>query len=162
MTSRQLTLRSSKQARLEPNLQRLQEHVIRAQNKRVIDEAVNDFLRLRARNGGINKYGDLKDIIGKYHAIGYTFVNRNAINYRLKLRTLDVDNTCNLDNNFTIQFQNTEQSISTCTNPFNEDELVEVDDGCNSTSTSTDRVNKGGRKKGCTKKYYKQQKNNYL
>jgi hypothetical protein len=153
MSSRQLTLRSSRQ--LKPELLKLKEHVNRSKNKRVIEEAVNDLLKLRARNGGYNKYGDLSEIINKYQAIGYSFVTRNSISYSLKHRPVENSNDSLLNKNIDVLEQTVISSLGSESVIFeNVDADVEVEVDSNES--------KKGRKKGTTKANAKIRKENYL
>jgi hypothetical protein len=52
------------------------------------DAALNEIMENRAANGGIVDYGIIQKTINKYNADGYDFVNRNAVDYCRRLRTL--------------------------------------------------------------------------
>jgi hypothetical protein len=68
------------------------------QKKVIKEEAFQELLMLRARNGGKAKYGDIPSIVSKYHALGYDYVTRGVLCYMISdrenipLDTIEINN----------------------------------------------------------------------
>ena len=110
MTSRQLTthrriLPTRSTRKLPEEIQKLQDKISLETKFSIISKAVNEVIELKAGNSGNTKYGDIQSVINKYQLMGYDFVTRGSVCYRLdnmkKTSSTDVlnpsPNTINVD-----------------------------------------------------------------
>lgn len=55
----------------------------------VIEKAADDVRKIRAANGGKSKYGDITSVISRYQSVGFDFVTRGSVCYRLNAKTAE-------------------------------------------------------------------------